>query len=113
MERILAQNLLVRRSDRGRLYRMIILYIIWESHPFMTCAIRRRLPPRSHPALRLIRGDIRDTGRLAEADFDLIKPNEREARFALGDQDRGSGRWRRASATPRGARLSSSLAPKA
>src|SRR5215475_11160721 len=33
MERILAQNLLVRRGDRGRLYRLIILYIIWESHP--------------------------------------------------------------------------------
>src|SRR4029077_4890489 len=34
MERILAQNLLVRREDRGRLCRLIILYIIWESHPF-------------------------------------------------------------------------------
>jgi hypothetical protein len=33
MERILAQNLLVRREDRGRLCRLIILYIIWESHP--------------------------------------------------------------------------------
>jgi hypothetical protein len=32
MERILAQNLSVRRDDRGRLYRLI-LYIIWESHP--------------------------------------------------------------------------------
>jgi hypothetical protein len=34
MERILAQNLLVRRGDRSRLYRLIIPYIIWESHPF-------------------------------------------------------------------------------
>jgi hypothetical protein len=34
MERILAQNLLVRRENRGRLCRLIILYIIWESHPF-------------------------------------------------------------------------------
>jgi hypothetical protein len=33
MERILAQNLLVRREDRGRLCRLIIFYIIWESHP--------------------------------------------------------------------------------
>jgi hypothetical protein len=33
MERILAENLLVRREDRGRLCRLIILYIIWESHP--------------------------------------------------------------------------------
>src|SRR5262249_45302126 len=33
MERILAQNLPVRRGDRSRLYRLIILYIIWESHP--------------------------------------------------------------------------------
>jgi hypothetical protein len=33
MERILAQNLFVRRKDRGRLCRLIILYIIWESHP--------------------------------------------------------------------------------
>jgi hypothetical protein len=33
MERILAQNLFVRRKDRGRLCRLIILYIIWESLP--------------------------------------------------------------------------------
>jgi hypothetical protein len=33
MERILVQNLLGRRQDRGRLCRLIILYIIWESHP--------------------------------------------------------------------------------
>jgi hypothetical protein len=36
MERILAQNLPVWREDRGRLRRLIILYIIWESHPFVT-----------------------------------------------------------------------------
>jgi hypothetical protein len=36
MERILAQNLIVRREDRGRLCRLIILYIIWESHPIGT-----------------------------------------------------------------------------
>src|SRR5262249_18393431 len=35
MERILAQNLPVRRGDRSRLYRLIILYIIWESHPWI------------------------------------------------------------------------------
>src|ERR1700740_3353738 len=43
MERILAQNLLVRREDRGRLCRLIILYIIWESHPLA-------LVPRDRPA---------------------------------------------------------------
>jgi membrane fusion protein, multidrug efflux system len=40
MERILAQNLLVRGEDRGRLCRLIIPYIIWESHPRHLTALR-------------------------------------------------------------------------
>jgi hypothetical protein len=63
MERILAQNLLVRRGDRGRLCRLIILYIIWESHPACTKRLRSIIPVPESAARLAQSGKPRESAR--------------------------------------------------